>query len=160
MIKNLTALFVVLLATGTGLTLYLPQFQPGSNGSGLRINYQINQDSLKTPLLMSATLLDPLEQDGSGFGLRLGLFSQLAQAISQGEKYPLAQIPDIIKVTDQHRYWYLVILGPYSSQTLANQQSARLEEKYGVSATLIRWPFPDNKKADSKAAGAKTPAVP
>ncbi|WDE08064.1 SPOR domain-containing protein [Thalassomonas viridans] len=159
MIKNLTALFVALLATGTGLTLYLPQFEPGSNGADKHIGYQINQDSLKKPLLMSATLLDPLDQDSSGFGLRLGLFSQLAQAISKGQEYSLSQIPDIIKVTDQQRYWYLLILGPYPSEAQANRESSQLEEKHGISTTLIRWPFPENKK-DSKAAEAKTPSVP
>ncbi|WP_281557535.1 SPOR domain-containing protein [Thalassomonas sp. RHCl1] len=160
MIKNITALFVILLATGTGLTLYLPQFQPGSTGVDKHIGYLINQDSLKKPLQMSATLLNPPEQDTADFGLRLGLFSQLAQAVGQGQKYALAQTPDIIKVSDQQRYWYLLILGPYSNQMQANLQSRQLEEKHGISTTLIRWPFSDNKKGDGKAAEAKTPAAP
>ncbi|WDE14320.1 SPOR domain-containing protein [Thalassomonas haliotis] len=160
MIKNITALFVVLLAAGTGLTLYLPQFQPDSNGAGQHIHYQINQDSLKKPLLMSTTLLDPLEQQASGFGLRLGLFSQLAQAIRQGQAYSLAQIPDIVKVTDEQRYWYLLILGPYPSEDLAHQQSFQLEEKHGISTTLIRWPFAEKKAASSETAKVKMPSAP
>lgn len=154
-------LLSALLITGVSFTLYLPAYEPGNPVTDNRPTYHIEQPTLKKPLLMSDTLLDAFEQNTNGYGLTLGLFGQLQQAIDQGIKYGLKDNPTIVKATDRQRYWYILILGPYMSQAQANQRRLLLQQNMDISTTLIKWPLADEEIAkqiedNKKAADKKT----
>jgi cell division protein FtsN len=150
MLKQIIGYLLLLVAAGTGLTLYLPDYEPDNGVSTQQQFYQIDQPSLKEPLPMADTLLSATEPPGSAYGLRLGLFSQLQQAIGQGQKLALADNPTIVKLTDQQRYWYLLMLGPYDSTDIANQQRYDMARQHGISATLMKWPMKDGDVEQAK----------
>jgi hypothetical protein len=142
MIKKLSVLFVALLLIGVSLTLYLPAFDPSNLVTTNKQSYQINQPSLKKPLLLSETSLKIQMTEDDFYGLQLGMFSQLQQAITMGKKNNQADKLLIVKVKDKKRYWYLLIHGPYTSREATNQQ------KTNRSATLIRWPINPKEASD------------
>lgn len=159
MLKQLTALITVLLITGISLTLYLPDYEPENAIRLAPPNYQISQESLKNPFAMNDTLLNALEQEGSRFGLRLGLFGQLQQAVDQGAKYALTDKPTIFKTTDNQRYWYLLVLGPFPDRFQANHRSLSLAQNQHISSTLMRWPSENlSTKTPTKAPTKAPPA--
>ena len=141
MFKKITILVVLLVVVGVSLTLYLPAYQSNNRVSDNLTTYQIDQPSLKTPLLMTDTLLPTVALQDSLYGLRLGMFGQLQQAINQGKKYRLADDPTIFKTTDEQRLWYLLVLGPYSSKEDARGQGLLLQKNHDISTTLIQWPL-------------------
>ena len=150
--KKILGILVVLLAIGVSLTLYLPDYQPVDVKKPItpKIQYQINQGSLKQPINMSDILLKPTTPTDAVFGVRLGLYSQLQQAIDASASFKGDQQLTIIKAQDNYRQWYLVITGPIESQTQGEQIQQQLFT-HEISATLIRWPLkiaPDTK--DSK----------
>ncbi|MFT4927209.1 MAG: hypothetical protein ACI8WB_003315 [Phenylobacterium sp.] len=154
MFKKIATLATVLLITGVGLTLYLPTYQPDNAITVDKISYHIDQPSLKKPLSMDDILLSPVGEDEQRYGLRLGLFGQLQQAIYLAEKTiqsKPATETTIIKATDQQRYWYMVILGPFKTPSQANQQGTLLLQKQQISTTLMRWPLATTKADPAKA---------
>lgn len=142
----MTILVVLLLVAGVSLTLYLPAYQSNNRVSDNPTAYQISQSSLKKPLLMTTTLLPALSLQDSSYGLRLGLFGQLQQAINQSTKYRLADNPTIIKTTDQQRLWYLLVLGPFDSKQHASDRRLLLRQNHDISTTLINWPIKNNQE--------------
>ncbi len=148
--KKLAAFAALLLLAGISLTLYLPDYQPKVAGD--KVNYQIDQDSLKTPLLMADTLLTTFEEQDTQYGLQLGLFSQLQQAITQANKMALADLSDsdplIFKATDHQRFWYLLVLGPFDSKNQSTQQSLRLQQSNSIEAKVMRWPIAKDETSE------------
>lgn len=142
MFKKIVGFAVVLLLSGIGLSVYLPDFEPNEGVSLNPVGYQINQPSLKQPLIMSDMLLDSISPANQVYGLQLGLYGQLPQAIAQAQQYhSLTMATTIVKATDQQRYWYLLLLGPYDSQARASSQRLQLRQKQNISATLMQWPL-------------------
>lgn len=136
-------LVIGLLATGVGLTLLLPEYKVDSTNKKA-IKYEINQDSLTTPLNMQDLLLvTPTPQDAM-YALRLGLFSQLQQATKAAEALQLPALPMIVKAVGTNREWYLLTLGPYASEDQAEQKKLWLQNQQ-ISATLILWSNSDSK---------------
>ena len=143
----ITGLLAFLLTVGVGLTLYLPSYQPSVTDA--TSSYIIDLPSLKSPLLMSDTLLTTLKEEDSVYGLRLGLFGQLTQAINLGkslgnkpeEKNAFEDTAIIVKATDKQRFWYFLILGPYSSEDIANKKRMLLLQNQDLSTTIIKWPL-------------------
>ena len=140
--KKILGILVVLLITGVSLTLYLPDYKPSDVQAPTtpKINYQINQDSLKQPINMSDILLKPPIPPESIFGVRLGLYSQLQQAIDASSGFNTKHDLTIIKAQDNYRQWYLVITGPFDSHTQSTQIQQQLSVNK-ISATLIQWPL-------------------
>lgn len=137
MLKKLTALITLLVAGGIGLSLYLPDYQRQPLAPQA---YQINQASLKSPLPMADTLLGVLDQPDTLYGLQLGLFGQLQQALEQADHYALTA-SSIIKTTDGRRFWYILLLGPFDNKNEPAKYAAQLRQNRDISAKLIRWPI-------------------
>jgi len=135
MIKSLALLLTLLLLIGVSLTIYLPPFDAGNIVSTTPKSYQLNQASLKEPILISETSLKLEMTDNDYYGLQLGMFSQLNQAITMADNNELVDNSVIIKVKDNSRYWYLLLNGPYPNKDAINQL------KTNGTATLIRWPL-------------------
>jgi cell division protein FtsN len=152
MLKQIAGYLILLVAAGTGLTLYLPTFEPDNKVTRQQLFYQINQASLKQPLPMADTLLSATQAKDSLYGIGLGLFGQLPQAIGQGQKLALTENPSIVKLTDGNRYWYLLMIGPFESAQQANKRRFDIAQAHSMTATLIKWPL----KVQTVAQGAAT----
>ena len=136
--KKLVTLAITLLLAGIGLTLYLPAYEPGQ-AVDRAIPYQVDQDSLKTPYPMEATLLSAINPT-ENYALQLGLFGDLEQAISQARKYALSEKPTILKTKDRQRYWFLLLLGPYPTKQMAKDQMLALLKNHQIQSKLAQWP--------------------
>ncbi|MBJ7539992.1 SPOR domain-containing protein [Marinomonas transparens] len=132
-------LVATLLIAGIALTVSLPTFQAPSINKTQAANYLINQDSLSSPLDMKDFLLITPTPSDSTFTLRLGLYSQLQQAVTEAKAINAPSKTVIIKVTDKNREWYLVLLGQYATLSQAEQQRRWLQNNQ-TSATLMLLP--------------------
>jgi len=135
MMKKLAVIITFLLLIGVSLTVYLPAYDPSNLVSEKKQQYQINKASLKAPVLLSETSLKIQKTEDDFYGLQLGMFSRLDQAVTMAKTDSSADNTIIVKVSDKTRYWYLLIHGPFASKEMINQQ------KMNNSATLIRWPL-------------------
>ncbi|MCW4628481.1 MULTISPECIES: hypothetical protein [Marinomonas] len=131
--------FLVLLLVGIGLSLLLPKPQPSSQYLSQQTNYTISQDSLFAPLPMTEFLLITPTPNDVVFTLRLGLYSQLQQAVNAAESMDLSSKAFIVKVVDNNREWYLLLFNQHPTAEKAEQQK-RVLENQKISATLMLLP--------------------
>jgi len=75
----------------------------------------------------------------AAFTLRLGLYSQLQQAVNAAKFVKLSNKTVIVKVVDNNREWYLLLFNQYQTAEKAEQQKQALENQK-ISATLMLWP--------------------
>lgn len=140
MIKKILVIATVLLAIGVSISVYLPSYNPHNEISTKESTIHIDQDSLRKPILMSSTSLKTPMADSDLYGLQIGMYPQLTQAVTKRQTVPMLNNVIIIKVQDIKRYWFLLIQGPYKQKATAQQHNSSL------SATLIRWPLPIQKQ--------------
>lgn len=141
--KKLAFLITFLVFIGISLTLLLPPFGANNIVPNTKNNYQLNQASLKEPILLSETSLKIEMDENDYYGLQLGIFSQLKQAIAMAENNLLVDDSVIIKMKDNNRYWYILVNGPYPNKDTINQL------KMHSTSTLIKWPL-SHKIANDK----------
>jgi|GEM_PF-2464752 hypothetical protein len=131
--------FLVLFLVGIGLSLLLPKPQTSLQHPSQETNYTISQDSLFAPLPMTEFLLITPPPIDAAFTLRLGLYSQLQQAVNAAKFVKLSNKTVIVKVVDNNREWYLLLFNQYQTAEKAEQQKQALENQK-ISATLMLWP--------------------
>lgn len=148
--KKFLAFAIVLIMAGAGMTMYLPQFKIEQSGKAELAKYQIDQDSLKAPYNMDDMLLAVFHDDKTQYGLQLGLFSGLQQAIERAKKYTLDATPTIIQAVDTSRTWYVLVLGPYPSQNEGSKMQSQLLDKNSVQSKVIQWPQASAPDAETK----------
>lgn len=142
MLKSLGGFALLLLLTGIGLTIYLPEYKPqNSQSSGSPVSYRIEQSTISQPIDMNDLLLDTDNRENVSYGLQLGLFTQLKQAIQVAESTILLTPVTIIKAEDAQRSWYLLAMGPYGTQKEAETEKLKLPNNMKTSAFLVEWPF-------------------
>ncbi len=153
MLKKLTTFALLLLATGTGLSLYLPAYEP--DGKPLAA-YQLAEKTLDQPvdtrsfqpssLALEEALAASAEADQAApqYALQLRLFGTLEAAKSGATHLYKRQLDlplplTIFKAEDPRRQWYILALGPFSNKNEAAHTQYTLETE-GVSTLDILWP--------------------
>lgn len=149
MIKKLLGFALLLVAIGTGFSLYLPEYQAADINLPSHATIVV-ESSLTTPVNPSAlrpsSMLFSDSPESVIYALQLGLFGSLGDAQSKG--HALYQQANgiftsplqVFKTQDQQRYWYILALGPLKSQAQVNQYSQLLEEQ-NINSQEILWPF-------------------
>ena len=154
MIKKLLGFTLLLVAIGTGFSLYLPEYQatditPPQNATQLvesSLNSPVQADSLH----LSSSLFSPPKETVI-YGLQLGLFGTLSDAQFKGNtlyqqaKHVIQPPISIFKVKDNHRTWYVLALGALDNRTELEKYTQLLQDQ-GIKSQEILWPF--DKKAD------------
>lgn len=154
MLKKAALFIFVLLTSGTGLTLYLPEYiPPGENPKP----FVILEDSLKQALqenlyLYSSYAFDESSEDKSQPAIQIGIYATLADARVAAyelarKDITLSQLPTIFKATDIKRQWYVMALGPLQDKTESQHLLLLLQEQL-IPASPIVWPIAP-KKFDS-----------
>ena len=154
MIKKLGVLAAILLALGTGATLYLPKYPPAAPATA---TFQLVEKSLKQPLNPASyqPSSSAFQSDTSSepqYALQLGIFASLENATTEATQLHARGVetpglPVIFKVKDSSREWYLLVMGPYASQDEAQQQSRKLALQ-NIPVQFILWPVVEEKPGD------------
>ena len=149
MIKKLLGFALLLVAIGTGFSLYLPEYQTAdivlpSNATVIvesSLNEPVNPDALRLSSILFADTPESVN-----YALQLGLFGTLADAQLKGHSlYQQANSVftsplQIFKAKDQQRYWYILALGPMDTKAQINQYTQLLQEQ-NIKSQEILWPF-------------------
>ncbi|RBO81917.1 SPOR domain-containing protein [Marinomonas aquiplantarum] len=134
---------VSILIAGIILTLSLPR-RPNASVQATP-SYIIDSKSLSKPYLMNSLLLtSPLPKEAK-FTLRVGLYSEISQAIDKAQTINDSEPISIVKAIDRQKEWYFLLMGPYSTRLKAEQKKHDLQKKR-ISSTLSLWP----KEADTQ----------
>ena len=120
MIKKLGLFGFILLAIGTGLTLYLPDQKITEAPPA---TFTILEKSLLTPvdqhlLLSSRYFEDEKIDEQKKYGLQAGLYGTLnhAKMVALGfNQKKLSFKPTIFKAQEQERQWFVIAFGPFDS---------------------------------------------
>ncbi len=145
MMKAFGTIFVLLLATAVGLTLYLPKYE--STDSVIE-PFQVNKASLANAVdarqvLPSYALSVDSDDSTLQYALQLGLFGTLETAKSTARQLNTKNIdfpksPTIVKLIDDKRHWYMLSVGPFASKDESESfRQALLME--GVTAQSRLW---------------------
>ncbi|BFM48669.1 hypothetical protein [Marinomonas sp. THO17] len=146
--KKFILVLISLLLVGVMVTLYLPTL-PTTN-QPITPAYQLDKESLTKPYPMASFLLITPFPKETKFALRIGLYSELSQAIDKAKLLNASSPTDlvtIIKAIDLQREWYFLLAGPYSTPLLAEQKKQALQNQQ-ISSTLSLWPEKANTNED------------
>lgn len=142
MLKSLAGFLLVLVASGVALSLYLPGYSSGEGNSRFeKVNYQIITETIRKPLKMDLMLFDTDSQNEHQFGLRLGIYSQLEQAIQVANNNKSLTALTIFKAEDNDNSWYIIAKGPYQQESQAEGQKQQIPSQLELTKTVIVWPL-------------------
>ncbi|MBX2808224.1 MAG: SPOR domain-containing protein [Cellvibrionaceae bacterium] len=145
MLKKLGLFGLLLLAIGTGLTLYFPE--PEITAPPLAA-FTVLEQSLTTPvdstqLRNSYAVFQHNSDQPPAYGLQLGIYKQLINAehaaMTLG-KLAASPLPVIFKVKDRQRQWFVMALGPFHTQDALSAAKKQLTEK-AINNQTINWPL-------------------
>ena len=134
--KQLSIVFLALVGAGVGLTVNRPTEEKQTAPT-----YMIDRASMEKPLPTDSTLLKVSAMGDEQIGLQIGLFSELHQAKQQIETLGLLDTLQIITTQDQHQRWHRVMAGPFATTTEASNMQKRLNAKYLVQSSWVKWPL-------------------
>jgi hypothetical protein len=147
MIKGLGLLALTLAAVGIGFSLYLPPYSPnGVTTDTLLPNFVLIDESLETPysadtLLHSSQVFSSTEDEALEYGLQLGIFGSIEDAIAATNTIPISLpiTPAIFKVASEQRQWLVLALGPFKTNDESLRYQRLLTDHY-VDSSSILWP--------------------
>ena len=153
MLKKLGVFALLLVASGIGLSLYLPKHlpveQPTStfNVAGYSIDQAVDLSTIQLSSLLSSNNSDNNIQ----YALQLSQFESLSGATSEAEllgkkEITFPSLPTIFRVTAQNRYWYILMLGPFKNRNEAILFQRQLENTHTLPSVTVLWPT--NKDAE------------
>jgi hypothetical protein len=151
MMKGVGILALTLVAVGVGFSLYLPPH--ASNGTILKElvpHFVLIEDSLETPypadtLRHSLHVFSSTIADDSEYGLQLGIFGSLEDAVAGSNAIPnklfttLPITPAIFKVESDQRQWLVLALGPFKTNNESLRYQRLLTDHY-IDSSSILWP--------------------
>jgi len=144
MIKALVGFALLLVAIGTGLSLYLPKYKQIPAQASFEVPFNVIEGTLEQPIDFSSispsTELLAGNEAPIAYALQIGVYGNLHDA-----KFGLKELsnkledllapPIIFKTALDQREWFIVAIGPFVSE----EQRRKYQRELKNSQTIL-WP--------------------